>query len=314
MTRLRYYLLCGWQSDFPGMQKALLGLLLLLTTSGSLHAQQQEMTMLSYNVLHGFNNDSLLEKRYVEWVSALKPDIIAYQELNGFTQDSLEALAKKYGHPYAILNTGVTHPIGLTSKYPIVWVQQVTTNMWHSYLYANVNGVHVLVTHLSPFDVESRRQDIDRVMAHARLLPAAEPVLLAGDLNSLAAADSSEYGEKLAKQMQESEGRLEPKSGLPIVKGKTIYRHNLNNGWIDYTVTNKLIDAGWQDAFYLTNRRFQASVPTSAYAKKSTVFRRIDYIWVNRTLAEHVKEARIIQDDITRELSDHYPMFVRFTH
>lgn len=283
--------------------------LLCLSAANAQHAPAP-MKFLSYNVLHGFNNDTALMTRYVNWVKTKNPDIIAYQELNGFSQDSLEELAKRYGHLYAVINTGVTHPIGITSRFPIVMVQQVTTNMWHSYLYGNINGVHVFVTHLSPFDVKSRRADIDRVLAHAQLLPASEKIVIAGDFNSLAASDSLHYGDALLTEMRKSEGRLEPKSGLPIVKGKTIYRNNLNNGQIDYTVTNKMLAAGFRDAYYLTNKGFKHSAPTAAYQKKNTIVRRIDYIWVNQSVAATVKKVDIIQDSTTKELSDHYPVFM----
>jgi len=268
------------------------------------------MKFLSYNVLHGFSGDTARESNYVEWVSKINPDVIAYQELNGFTQDSLEKLAKRYGHLYAAINTGVTHPIGITSRYPIVMVQHVTENMWHSYLYGIVNGVHVFVTHLSPFDVNSRRADLDIVLAHTALLPADEKIIVMGDFNSLASIDSAQYGENLLAAMRKSEGRLEPKSGLPIVEGKTIYRHNLDNGRIDYTVTNKMLAAGFRDAYYLTNKKFKASAPTEGYRNKNSKLKRIDYIWVNGAMAATVRAADIIDDSQTKNLSDHYPVFI----
>jgi exodeoxyribonuclease III len=270
------------------------------------------LKVLDYNVLHGFNNDSVLTARYVEWVKKAAPDVIAYEELNGYTQDSLEELAKRYGHPYAVINTGVTHPIGLTSKYPIVMVQHVTTNMWHSYLYGNIKGIHFFVTHLSPFEVQLRRNDIDRVLAHAKLIPANEKIVISGDFNAMAARDSAYLDKTLLEEMRKSEGRLEPKSGLPIVKGKTIYRSNLDNGQIDYTVTNRMLAAGFKDAFYLTNKKFKYSAPTRGYAAKEWKQHRIDYIWVNDAMAKTVKTVDIIQDQETDKLSDHYPVVMTF--
>lgn len=285
---------------------------LIIMVPGALKAQQGEMKLINYNVLHGFNSDSTLENRFIRWARQQDADIFTFQELNGFTQDRLEELAEKYGHPYAILNTGVTHPIGITSRYPIVMVQQVTTNMWHSYLYGNINGVHVFVTHLSPFEVQRRRADTDRILAHVRLLPTSDKVLIAGDFNALAAADSAHYGEKLAVAMRKSEGRLEPKSGLPIVKGKTIYRNNMDNGAIDYTVTNKMLAAGFYDSFYLRNKTFKPSAPTEAHRGAETILRRIDYIWVNGNLSKNVTAADVVHNEETKQLSDHYPVTVTF--
>ncbi len=285
----------------------------LLALTGAVHAQEPaRLRIVNYNVLHGFNNDSLLEKRFVEWANKQNADIFTFQELNGFTAERLEELAAKYGHPYAVINTGVTHPIGISSKYPIVMVQHVTTNMWHSYLYGNIKGIHVFVTHLSPFDVKSRRADIDRVLAHAKLLPKGEKILVAGDFNALAYVDAqaAQYDQKLLPSMLKSEGRLEPKSGLPIVKGKIIYRNNLDNGKIDYTVTNKMLAAGFEDSHYLTSKVFKSSAPTRSHAGNSGREKRIDYIWLNKTMAATVKKSGIIQDIETEQLSDHYPVFV----
>lgn len=284
----------------------------LLMSFSTVHAQRNkgEMKFISYNVLHGFNNDRSLEQRYVDWIAKENPDVIAYQELNGYTQDSLENLGKRYGHPYAILNTGVTHPIGITSRYPIVMVQQVTTNMWHSYLYGNINGVHFFITHLSPFEVNIRRADIDRILAHVKLIPATEKIVIAGDFNALAAADSAQYGQALLSALLKTEGKLQAKSGLPIVKYKTIYYNNLDNGRLDYTVTNRMIQAGFKDSFYLTNTNYKHSAPTKGHAAEHGKRIRIDYIWVNRPMAAQLKSADIVQDEETNQLSDHYPVYI----
>ncbi|SFG80929.1 endonuclease/exonuclease/phosphatase family protein [Pedobacter insulae] len=289
----------------------LLGLLLIVA-SANLNAQnnKNEMKFISYNVLHGFNNDVLLQKRYIDWITKENPDVIAYQELNGFTQDSLENLGKKYGHPYALLNTGVTHPIGITSRYPIVMAQQVTTNMWHSYLYGNIKGIHFFIIHLSPFEVQIRRNDIDRILAHAKLIPSNEKIIIAGDFNALAAADSAQYGQPLLDAFLKTDGKLQPKSGTAIVKFKTIYYNNLNQGRLDYTVTNRMIQAGFKDSYYLTNTQFKYSAPTKAHAAEHGKKIRIDYIWVNKPIAAKVKAADVIQDEQTNQLSDHYPVYI----
>jgi exodeoxyribonuclease-3 len=284
----------------------------LLGFSMTARAQEKQLKMISYNVLHGFDGDSARMADFVKWVNQQNPDIIAYQELNGFNQEKLETLAARYGHPYVAINTEVTHPIGLSSRYPIVLVHKVMENMWHSYLYGNIEGVHVFVTHLSPFEVQLRRNDIRRIMAHIRLLPKDEPILLAGDMNALAVADSAAYPASLLQSMRKSEGRKEPKSGLPIVKGKTIYRNNLNNGQLDFTVTNLVLQGGLKDALREKHASFINSVPVKSLQKKSSHLRRIDYIFINPVIARGLLRAEVIKDETTHKLSDHYPMMVEF--
>lgn len=285
---------------------------LLMAQGAGVNAQKRQLNFLSYNVLHGFENDSSKMDQFVNWVKQRNPDIIAYQELNGFDLDKLERLAARFDHPYVVINTeGVTHPIALTSKHPIVMVQKVTENTWHSYLYGNIEGVHVFVTHLSPFDVVSRRNDARRLMAHIKLLPANEPVIVAGDMNALAASDSANYSPGLLADMKKSEGRLEPKSGLPIVKGKTIYRHNLHNGRLDYSVTNLFLQGGLTDAVRHYNNAFLYSVPSKSFQKGKSYLRRIDFVFVNKQLVPAIKEATVWKDAVTDELSDHYPVWLK---
>jgi exodeoxyribonuclease-3 len=40
---------------------------------------------------------------FVKWVKQMDPDVLALQEVTGFTQASLEKLAESYGHSYALL-------------------------------------------------------------------------------------------------------------------------------------------------------------------------------------------------------------------
>ena len=290
----------------------------LCVSSASFGQSANSFKVVNYNALHGFRGDSLLKERYINWINEIDPDIVSYQEMNGFMQNDIGALAEAYGHPYAVImneeyGVPVTHPLAITSKYPILNVERVIDNMWHGYLYAYIEGVHVFVTHLAPFTLKDRQKDITQILAQAALLPQDEKILIAGDFNALSPKDSAVYSKSgLLEAMKKSEGRYEPKSGTPIVRGRTIYRNNLNNDRIDYSVMQKILDAGYKDTYYLANDRFKDSVPARGHASKNSVLRRIDYIWVNEKLAKHLESADIIQDEITDELSDHYPVVVEF--
>lgn len=299
------------------MNRVVLIVTLILFGMLNVVAQEGSLKFLNYNALHGFNDDDDLKEMYVKWVKKIDPDIIAYQEMNGYNQNKLGNLAESYGHPYAVImneefGLPVTHPIAITSKYPILDVRRVIDNMWHGYVYANIEGVHLFVTHLAPFTLNDRRKDIKKIVAQANLLPQNEKILIAGDFNAVSPVDSTEYGEILLTSMKRIEGRLEPKSNTPIVRDRTIYRNNLNNGKIDYSVIQQVIDAGYKDAFYLKNKEFKNSVPTKGYWKPSSKPRRIDYIWLNEPLSDYLVTADILQDEVTANLSDHYPMLVEF--
>jgi len=265
----------------------------LLLFSANLLAQQ-EMKVLSYNVLKGLQQDSTIQREYIHWVDSLAPDIVAYEEMNGFTQKSLEDFAAKYGHPYAIQSKIEGFPVALSSKYPIVNVQKVVDNMWHAYLYANINHIHVFVIHFSPFSYKKRQQEVQQVLAHAATLPKDEKIMIMGDFNSMASSDAAQLTEAMLQGMRENERKHD-------------HIRNLNNGQVDYSVTDAMKDAGFFDSYWLKNKTFMPSIPTKKYGQPA---RRIDFLWVNKSLAKQVKSSTIIHDKSTDHLSDHYPVFV----
>lgn len=273
-------------------------LLLSLSLGCSLAVSAQSgFKVLSYNVLMGLQQDSLMQEKYQQWVKEMDPEIVAYQEMNQFTQDGLEEFAKRYGHPYAVMSKLDGYPVALSSKYPIVNVQKVVDNMWHAYLYANVNNIHVFVIHFSPFSYEKRQHEIRQVLAHAALLPQHEEIIIMGDFNSLSEDDASHHTSEMEKAMQDREK-------------KESHVRNLNSGKIDYTVMNIIKEAGYLDTFWLKNDSLVSTVPTKKYGTPST--RRIDYIWVNPVLADKLISTTIIQDETTDVISDHYPVLVEF--
>src|SRR5882672_12802701 len=85
---------------------------------------QRRFKVMSYNVLEGFKKDSARKAQFIEWVKGFQPDMIAFQELNYFTQASFEAFAKQFGHPYAVIQKENGYPVGLTSKYPITHIEK----------------------------------------------------------------------------------------------------------------------------------------------------------------------------------------------
>lgn len=288
---------------------------LLIRSSPSIAQSADSLRILSYNVKHGFEGDTVAMSRYITWVKGISPDVVMYQEMNGFTQKKLAALAQKYGHVYSIIlnqesGFDATHPLALTSRYPIIDVKMYLDSMWHGCIHAKVEGLDLFVTHLAPFTLKDRQKDAARIAAYVKELPPSANVLIGGDFNALSRSDSAGYGPRLISSIKRLEGRLEPKSGTAIVKYRTIYRNNLNNGQIDYSVTDTLLQAGLIDAVRFKNARFRNSVPTKVNLNKNSVPRRVDYIWVNPALSRYLLRAEIIQDSVTDSLSDHYPVLI----
>ncbi len=283
-------------SGFKFYVKLLL-LSLLLPVCFNVNAQQNSLKVLSYNVLKGFQGDEENIKRFTSWVKEKSPDVICYQEMNGFTQKSLENFAISYGHHYAVLAKESGYPVAITSRFPIVNVQKVLDNMWHGYIYANIRGIHVFAIHLSPYLYQKRLDEIKQILAHAAVLPKGSPVMIAGDFNSYQARDSSQYSAKelLIQQKREQ---------------KNTEIRNLNAGKFDYSVTNEGAAAGFKDAVNLFSGQFDFSMPTKKYDAAFKQKIRIDYVWLNQILQKKVKSASVIYDEDTAEMSDHYPIIL----
>ena len=81
-------------------------LIIFLLAILTMMAQQKQgnFKILCYNVLHGFESDPAVMNRYVNWVKTVDPDIVAFQEMNKFTESSLKELAARYGHYYSAIS------------------------------------------------------------------------------------------------------------------------------------------------------------------------------------------------------------------
>lgn len=264
--------------------------LLFLTPSFS----QNELSILSYNTYNGFQSDTSVMDQYLEWVKDLDPDVVAYQEMNKFSQKSLEEFASEYGHDYAVLIKEEGYPVAISSKYPIVNVQKVTDNMHHGYLYANVLGTHIFIVHLSPFDHRFRAKELRLVLAHAASLSESDRVLIMGDFNAFDKKDAAYYKEDLFEAMRK--------------RDSTYNQNNLNAGSLDYSVMDLMENAGFHDSYWEIKDTYHYSMPTPKYQTRPV--RRIDYIWVNEQGKEDILDAGIIADEHTNVMSDHYPTYI----
>ncbi|MBN8877661.1 MAG: endonuclease/exonuclease/phosphatase family protein [Sphingobacteriales bacterium] len=260
---------------------------------------QRNLTILSYNVLKGFDNDSLKKQQFTRWVTQWNTDIIAFEEMNKFTQPSLEIFARGYGHGYATLLKENGFPVAISSKYPITHIRKVTDNMHHGYIYARVLDYHLYVLHLSPFSMEKKIEEINTILADIEIIPKNEKIILLGDFNARSPQDSSFYDSgKIAElvRLEQSDPR----------------RHNLINGRPSFDIIRVVEKAGFSDTYHLLHKETESSIPTKSHMGEDGVNKlaRIDYIFLNPRLASKCVKAVILKDNVTDTLSDHYPMLV----
>lgn len=275
-------------------------LLFISTTT----AQEKTLKLISYNVYWGMKQDSTENKsKFSEWIKKQNPDILALQEMNGFSQQNLQKFASSYGHPYAIIvkepasDGSISFPVAITSKYPIINVQRVVDNIIHGLIVAEIEGHYFLITHFHPFSAEARGNEIDLVLSYAKSQPQAKWLLM-GDLNSVSPLDKSEYDNGLVLNHIREDVKKKP------------HNKNLINNELDYSVQQKVLDRGFVDALKIFQPSFIATAPTKLFYDQSKFPLRYDYLYISENMKQDVVKCEVIKDDFTDVYSDHYPVLL----
>lgn len=256
--------------------------------SGSEISSETEKTfrVLTFNVDRGFSDSDNRHKLAVAWIASQRPDVVALQELNNYTEEKLKEDARKWGHAYVQLcKVKSGFHLGLTSRKPITNVHLITRKgLWNGMLHGQTYGIDFFVVHLAPRPEAIRLPETDIVLSEIRRIhTAGRPSILLGDFNSRSRLDNDYY-------MRASEYESQ------------------------YNVMDRYMNAGWID---LVNQRQgaiderQASRPT-LLVKNIWGFVRIDYILASDQLARRCIFARVMKDPATDYLSDHYPVMAEF--
>jgi endonuclease/exonuclease/phosphatase family metal-dependent hydrolase len=269
------------------------------------------LTIMSYNVLYGFDKGKGLDAG-TRWIAKQRPDVLALQELNGFTPAKLAEAARRWGHEHAVILKEDGFPVGLTSRFPIEVIERrvdrgadkvIPNKFWHGYLHAKVAGVHYIVVHLSPSNYQVRRYEVAQLGPKIKaLIAAGEHVVVLGDFNTHHPADR----ESLETRPDVRAGRAKG----PI---------DLIDGQIDFTVMRAFMDTGLEDVCLklIEPSKRIGSIPSRLAERAPTpelqakLFERIDYILMSPRLAARCASAAIPHDEVLNTVSDHYPVIVK---
>lgn len=252
--------------------------------------------VLTYNVLYGFNHGKSADLG-ARWIAGRYPDIVALQEMNGFTQDSLAALAKRWGHEHAVILKEDGFPVALTANSPIEVIEKRLEDMWHGYLHCKVRGVHVFVVHLSPSKHEVRLREAGILTTKIKpLLANDERVLLMGDFNTNSPLD-----------MQ----WLEPRPYVAAWR-----QQEPENADPGYLTMRAFLEAGLFDLVREKRPTTEVSRGTFATTIKEQARPgrqwRIDFILADPGLALRCIDARTTDDPLVHQISDHFPVQASF--
>lgn len=266
-------------------------------------ADTRKIRVISYNVFNGFDwgKDRDRLSRFVDWIKKQNPEVLAMQELCGFTQESLSALARQWGHPYAVIVKENGYPVGITSKSPIQLKNKLLKGFGHGLLHVEILGYDFLVTHLNPNNCETRRQEAVSITGYIRE-QGLDRCLLLGDMNSHSPVDA-DYMETHATDLKIQYGIEGP---------------NLLDGQFDYSVVSCFLSFPLVDVcrkFVPASRRVTFPTPVLMNVSqhpevRAKVGERLDYILVTPEVAKQVVDAAIHNGSDTDYLSDHYPVSV----
>ena len=264
--------------------------------------EKKDFTVISYNVWNGFESQDHRRAAFVQWAKQQNADVIAFEELNNFTQASFSQLANSFGHPYAVISKEKGYPVGISSRYPIQNVYKLMKGMHHGCLYAEIKGISFFVVHFSPFSSAFRLQEADSV---AQVLQKRNKLngqaIVLGDFNAFSPKDSLFYNTSAAKD------------SMYVEEMKNSKLRNLNkDNNIDYQVISRFLENGFYDSFSLFHKTFQSSYPSKAYALAPVSSQcRIDHMLISQKIKTKCKGMEIIKDVVTDTLSDHYLIKLR---
>ncbi|MEE9364777.1 MAG: endonuclease/exonuclease/phosphatase family protein [Cellulophaga sp.] len=267
------------------------------------------LKVMTYNIWNGFDwgKDTIRKENWIRWVKDKNPDVLALQELCGYSEEKLKADAAKWGHNYVKILKTKGYPVGLTSRKPITIKERVIDELWHGLLHCETYGINFFVVHLSPADCDFRFKEAT-IITKKIIDTKSDRYIILGDFNA-----HSPFDEELLKHNQ----KLKKKYS----KNRSDKHSNLRLGEFDYSVVSKFIALPTIDIsnkFIDITERYTYPSPVLIGSYRETMDEviqtreRIDYILTSPIISESCTNVTIYNKREAATLSDHYPIMAEF--
>lgn len=251
------------------------------------------MKIVQYNILDGCREKDRYEK-LANWLQKQDYDVAGFNELNEWSEAEFKGEMSKFGlkHTSLLKMQSSRYHIGIASKYPIEFIYATEEKPFHhGLLHVKIQGIHFIVTHLSPFESTIRERETEKIAEYIQSIK--EPLLVMGDLNTLSPLDQDFHKERGTKEK--------------MINRKFTNRQHIVDGKINYQPMQTLLDAGLMDVGF--RGTFDYSMPTKITSyPKDPIYLRIDYMLANAALMDFKPRAEIIRGADVEAISDHFPI------
>ena len=169
--------------------------LMMALPFSSFSQQTGKIKVIAYNIMNGFDwgKDTVRQREMAEWFRSQHADVVALEEMCGFTEEKLKLFAKSWGHNYSVLLKEDGYPIALTSNKPITVVTKMMHDGYgHGMLHTITHGINFFGVHLHPGDFTMRMKESKLIMTYMRevLKESDSLYMVLGDFNAQSVTDS----------------------------------------------------------------------------------------------------------------------------
>jgi exodeoxyribonuclease-3 len=252
------------------------------------------MKVMYLNILEGSREKERFEK-IIRFVNSENPDILGLSELKDWDKNDYEKLKefqKKTNYKNSVFcKCHRGFHLALFSNQDFLEQKTIADGFVNGFIRArlmiNNEPMVVILTHLHYVNEDLRLKELEIIQQN---IGNDENIILMGDMNSLSPLDNYDENQLLDFMR---------KIGIDKFGKEKIRRDAIT----------KIMDMGFVDIVKQFSKSFEYSVP-SLYNRDKDHFTklRLDYIFANKQIADKVTKAKIIRNDITNQLSDHFPV------
>ena len=256
------------------------------------------ITIASYNL---WNGSKETYNRLVDYIKSQHIEVLCLQEINGWQDDNFSKLNdfmdragftdNEYG------NSNSEYKLASLTTLPVISKTVHQEGFWHCVveIHVKVGDKEIVIfnVHLDPWKEDPRVKEIEKILSK---VDPTKLTIITGDFNSLSRQDNY------------------PPEFMDTLQKRKFYKFGQDA--LDYRVTDLLASAGFVDAAAKFNH-MDITAPTPYGEAQNTeavpvseVPARIDYTFVSSNLVPLLTDFKVLKDESTDKISDHYPIMV----